>query len=225
MNLLIGLAVNDIEGLQNEGRVKRLRKQAKFIVYLEDVASNRLFNWMSYRFGVRHRFHFWINLDAVFVFNPASRKEILPLCITDHAIAILQQGRTSPTQSIHLFHGCMASIRELRKRMEHIERELIGPPSIRLPTTKFRKTMAIVDNLGNSNDTEVIVNSRPSHHSGEDYLFKSSSKNAISGDSRMESVPVTNTRMVEDVSSSIRSDLQDIKAKLCTLSYKSNPVK
>lgn len=39
MNLLIGLAVNDIQGLQREGHLKRLRKQAQFVVYLNHVAG------------------------------------------------------------------------------------------------------------------------------------------------------------------------------------------
>merc|ERR1712071_25418 len=46
MNLLIGLAVDDITGLQAEGQWRRLRHQANFIVYLENVASNRFLRWI-----------------------------------------------------------------------------------------------------------------------------------------------------------------------------------
>ena len=42
MNLLIGLAVDDITGLQAEGQWRRLRHQANFIVYLENVASTSI---------------------------------------------------------------------------------------------------------------------------------------------------------------------------------------
>lgn len=39
MNLMIGLAVSDIQGLQQEGYVRRLEKQAEFLRQLEKVIS------------------------------------------------------------------------------------------------------------------------------------------------------------------------------------------
>ncbi|XP_012228619.1 transient receptor potential channel pyrexia-like isoform X1 [Linepithema humile] len=43
VNLMIGLAVNDIQGLEREGRIRRLLKQAEFIAHLERVTSHRIF--------------------------------------------------------------------------------------------------------------------------------------------------------------------------------------
>lgn len=39
MNLMVGLAVSDIQGLQQEGYVRRLEKQAEFLRQLEKVIS------------------------------------------------------------------------------------------------------------------------------------------------------------------------------------------
>lgn len=39
MNLMVGLAVSDIQGLQQEGHVRRLEKQAEFLRQLEKVIS------------------------------------------------------------------------------------------------------------------------------------------------------------------------------------------
>lgn len=39
MNLMVGLAVSDIQGLQEEGHVRRLEKQAEFLRQLEKVIS------------------------------------------------------------------------------------------------------------------------------------------------------------------------------------------
>lgn len=39
MNLMVGLAVSDIQGLQQEGHARRLEKQAEFLRQLEKVIS------------------------------------------------------------------------------------------------------------------------------------------------------------------------------------------
>ncbi|KAL2740878.1 transient receptor potential channel pyrexia-like [Vespula squamosa] len=48
MNLMIGLAVNDIQGLQKEGHIRRLLKQAEFVAHLEKLTSHQIFksNWL-----------------------------------------------------------------------------------------------------------------------------------------------------------------------------------
>ena len=253
MNLLIGLAVNDIQGLQKEGRVKRLRKQAEFIVYLEDIASNRFLNWLICCSGVRQRLNTWINLDPVFAFNPASqkkaktRKVILPSSLIEHTVIILQEGR-APAQSVtsadtyNLLHECMASITELRQRMENIERGLVGT-STTLPASGSAETVGIDDDLGNLNaleetkdrhieiDDNMTAESELSYHSEND--LGDSSEDAVDGKYRMKGVPLSRrttlrttgtrtTRTTKSGKSSIRSDLQDIKAMLLTLTSKSD---
>lgn len=42
MNLMVGVAVSDIQALQREGAAKRLEKQAEFVARLEKVASFKL---------------------------------------------------------------------------------------------------------------------------------------------------------------------------------------
>ncbi|XP_076673134.1 transient receptor potential channel pyrexia isoform X2 [Andrena cerasifolii] len=48
MNLMIGLAVNDIQGLEKEGHIRQLLKQAEFVGHLERLTSHRIFrsNWL-----------------------------------------------------------------------------------------------------------------------------------------------------------------------------------
>lgn len=51
MNLMIGLAVNDIQGLEKEGHIRQLLKQAEFVGHLERLTSHRIFrgNWLHPR--------------------------------------------------------------------------------------------------------------------------------------------------------------------------------
>ncbi|XP_043497215.1 transient receptor potential channel pyrexia-like [Polistes fuscatus] len=43
MNLMIGLAVNDIQGLQKMGHIRQLLKQAEFVAHLEKLTSHQIF--------------------------------------------------------------------------------------------------------------------------------------------------------------------------------------
>lgn len=132
MNLLIGLAVNDIQGLQKEGRVKRLRKQAQFIVYLEDVINNRALRLFLCE-GVVRRLNNWINQEPVFATNPSARKQniYLPASIIEHALSIAHDGK-KPVDSLtlsdayNLVQECVTSIDALRQRIESLETGLLG---------------------------------------------------------------------------------------------------
>lgn len=44
MNLMVGLAVSDIQGIQAEGHLRRLLKQAEFVDHLETIMSHKFFN-------------------------------------------------------------------------------------------------------------------------------------------------------------------------------------
>lgn len=136
MNLLIGLAVNDIQGLQKEGRVKRLRKQAQFIVYLEDIASNSVLKFI-FRDWISSKMKKWLNQASIFIINPAVRRPHirLPSSIVEHALAVAQEGRkpvdrVTNRDTYNLVHDCMASIESLRERIEALERGLVGSPHL-----------------------------------------------------------------------------------------------
>ena len=67
MNLLTGLAVDDIAALRAEGYWRRLRHQAQFIIYLEDVVgmllSFRMVHFMpSYMTTFNYDSQIW-NID------------------------------------------------------------------------------------------------------------------------------------------------------------------
>nr|XP_012134968.1 PREDICTED: transient receptor potential channel pyrexia-like [Megachile rotundata] len=51
MNLMIGLAVNDIQGLEKMGHIRQLLKQSEFVGHLERLTSHRIFrsNWLHPR--------------------------------------------------------------------------------------------------------------------------------------------------------------------------------
>lgn len=132
MNLLIGLAVNDIKGLQKEGLVERLRKQAEFIIYLEDVASNRFICWIpKCCFKVTERINSWITIDPVYTFSPAGRKlkGCLSSSIVERTITIVKSHQVSVESSTSnelptLLQDCATSIETLRSQMESLERRL-----------------------------------------------------------------------------------------------------
>nr|XP_034187818.1 transient receptor potential channel pyrexia-like [Osmia lignaria] len=54
MNLMIGLAVNDIQGLEKMGHIRQLLKQAEFVGHLERLTSHRIFrsNWLHPRLSL-----------------------------------------------------------------------------------------------------------------------------------------------------------------------------
>ena len=63
MNLLIGLAVNDIQELQKKSRILVLCKKAEFIVYLEDVATSCFFSWLLRLLSIESLWNSWFDID------------------------------------------------------------------------------------------------------------------------------------------------------------------
>ena len=234
MNLLIGLAVNDIQGLQKEGRIKRLRKQAEFIVYLEDMTTNRFLLWLFCCAGIKGRLNSWLNLEPVYTFSPGSRrgrksKVALPSNTVERAVAIVQEGRV-PLESIaanetfNLLQECVNSIGLLRQRIESLEIGLVGnliPPSAEEPGSSDNLDMAASDeqNLlsdqqeeesdGSTDQFELDI---PKRHGklfdGEDQI--DGIHRAVS---RTPSRKTTKTMLKR----SIQSELQDIRRILSSM--------
>lgn len=131
MNLLIGLAVYDIQGLQKEGQVKRLRKQAEYIIFLEKAVNLRFVDRILNYTGFNARLKSWLNLEPVFVFRPGGRKlkANLPPNIAGHIVALVKKN-LPPVESFSvsetLLKECVESIGLLRMQMEGIERKLIN---------------------------------------------------------------------------------------------------
>ena len=163
MNLLIGLAVNDIQGLQKEGRVKRLRKQAQFIVYLEDIASNSVLKFI-FRDWISSKMKKWLNQAPTFIINPAVRRPHirLPSLIVEHALAVAQEGRkpadrVTNRDTYNLVHDCIASIESLRERIEALERGLVGSPHL-MPDSSDHLATGLSDEgdvINEENEDEV----------------------------------------------------------------------
>lgn len=250
MNLLIGLAVNDIQGLQKEGSIKRLRKQAEFIVYLEDIASNRFLRWMLCCNGITEGMNRWINLGNVFTFSPAGRLKVrgrskdvhvvLPSSIVERAVAIVQEGRI-PIESMtvsdtyNMLHECVTSIGVLRQRIESLERGLLGTSATTLPDAGSSEA---IGDSGVSNEpklsTEKLDDSEhsetefPKSHKGdidEDDDEDDGEDHVDGAYSRIaRTMSRRTTRTTKTTKSvmkrSINSELQDIKRMLFNLTSK-----
>lgn len=73
MNLLVGLAVKDIDTLQQEGHVRRLEKQAEFIRQLEMVISLKILHgWWVPKF-MRKIMNWTRNSPTIITIQPDGR--------------------------------------------------------------------------------------------------------------------------------------------------------
>lgn len=234
MNLLIGLAVNDIQGLQNEGRVKRLRKQAEYIVYLEDIVSNRFLRWLLFCSGIMQWLNSWINLEPVFTFSPAGRKMktvVLPSSTVERSVVIVQEGR-APLESMtisdtyNLLHECVASIGTLRQRIESLEQGLVGSSTaVPLPDSGSSENIEHKGDSGVAQDQDSGENHEDSDSSVSELDYPKSHKGEGDGSGdhldgpygrlgRSLSRKTTKTTVLKR---SIQSELMDIKRMLITL--------
>lgn len=223
MNLLIGLAVNDIQGLQKEGRVKRLRKQAQFIVYLEDIASNRFLK-MILRERITAKFNEWINQAPIFIINPASvrRPRIqLPSSIVEHALAVAQEDRIpadriSNRDTYNLVHDCIASIDLLRQRIESLENGLVSSSSADvLPTSSSALQ---------PDDDPQVDGQRDDDDQGSDETaeLEDSEEGNPEGEDQVDGFVIQrNRRSMRKPSRTLRSELEDIKRMLNALCIQS----
>lgn len=229
MNLLIGLAVNDIQGLQKEGRVKRLRKQAQFIVYLEDVINNKAVLLCLCQSIVK-RLNSWINQEPVFATNPSARKQniYLPASIIEHALSIAHD-KKKPVDTLtlsdtyNLVQECVASIDALRQRIDNLERGLIGSNHL------LSGPVESAENLnGSATDNELIETNENrlglTTENEEASLNDSDvtkADNGITDDDERDEVDHRSHRKLtikksrqKTLKRSMQSDLQEIKALL-----------
>lgn len=130
-NLLVGLAVSDIQGLQEVGRVNRLRKQAEYIVFLEKIVSHRYLGKLGCCAGLTNRVNSWINIDTVFSFQPAGRKfrAVLPSSIVERIVTVVQKKRLpdetkSTLEMSDWLQKSVNSVESLQKQMQNVEKSL-----------------------------------------------------------------------------------------------------
>ncbi|XP_046682041.1 transient receptor potential channel pyrexia-like [Homalodisca vitripennis] len=99
MNLMVGLAVSDIQGLQTEGNIRRLQKQSEFVAHLERLLAHRLFvkylEWWVPRCISRHRIPNSISIQPSIITN----YEILSTPLLEAVIKLALQNRSKyPTK-------------------------------------------------------------------------------------------------------------------------------
>lgn len=222
MNLLIGLAVNDIQGLQKEGLVKRLRKQAQFIVYLEDVASNRFLK-MILREKITNKFNEWVNEAPTFTINPGSVRQPkirLPSSTVEHALIIAQEGRVpadrvTSRDTYNLVHDCIASVDALRLRVEQLERRLVGPPDGGLPASTSVEVLSRQFDMPQGDDERQLPVQQDT-----DRLSSDTDENMMTPDQLYDQDEVDGGGSREQIARSrgvdrtLRSDLDEIKRML-----------
>ena len=128
MNLLIGLAVSDIQGQRTEGNVFRLRKQAQYIVYFEDMVK-KLSCALPCACLVR-KYNSLIHQEQQVTIQPSARKQQtgLPRDIVEEALAIVK-ARMEPTvestlnDTHDLVQGCISAVRNLDDRIMNMEKD------------------------------------------------------------------------------------------------------
>ena len=140
MNLIIGMAVSDIQALQDEGRVKQLRKQSTFIVDMEEAVSriSRLFHrgdWLIEKISLLPMCNptFTLNLED----DDADAS--LPSGCLDRALAIALEANDSKNNKITLANiynvliklepsiNKMAAIEtSINTRINHLERVFLN---------------------------------------------------------------------------------------------------
>lgn len=245
MNLLIGLAVNDIQGLQIEGRVKRLRKQAEFVVYLEDIASNRILHFFLFCCSgpITKRMNTWINQEPLYSFHPARRKVkiALPANVVERVVTIVQEGRApevvTANETYSLLQECAASIGVLQMRIESLERGLVGP--LGAAVADSTETIQLDDDLGKSKRARLISEyhddsghsaasdkdtpelSQDEDQDGEDHVDGAYSRKGMALSRRTTMKTIRTVRTVNSsMKSSIRAELNEIKQMLISLTSK-----
>ncbi|XP_054280637.1 transient receptor potential channel pyrexia-like [Macrosteles quadrilineatus] len=96
MNLMIGLAVSDIQGLQTEGNIRRLQKQCDFVSHLEYVLSHKVFTryveWLVPKFVTRHQIPTFVTVRP----STFTDFETLPTYLLERLINIALQNRSKP---------------------------------------------------------------------------------------------------------------------------------
>jgi len=127
MNLLTGLAVDDIAALRAEGYWRRLRHQAKFIIYLEDVVGNQYLQRILPNL-VTNKLNNWINQHKTFTTCPAMPEKgiTLPPKILDQAIALALNHHAivkniTIQQTHNLVLECSSAMQMMVKRLEKLE--------------------------------------------------------------------------------------------------------
>lgn len=73
MNLMVGLAVNDIQGLQREGHAKRLAKQGTFLSHLEKVLSHKWLKSDWFPSDLLREMHSRRNINVLLVLKPGRK--------------------------------------------------------------------------------------------------------------------------------------------------------
>ncbi|KAK2719029.1 transient receptor potential channel pyrexia-like [Artemia franciscana] len=121
MNLLIGLAVSDIQGLVKVGRLKRLRKQGRYLIYLENAIYSRVFDvffpkclWNGFISGLK--------IDEEFNYYPSGGKRstsALPSHILENSINLFKKKGCSYSPSIR---EAVELTKDCRERIIYLSR-------------------------------------------------------------------------------------------------------
>lgn len=147
MNLLIGLAVNDIQELQKQSRVERLRKQAEFIIFFEKICTPRILSdsgiinatetiypwtWVQ---KTQTLILSWITINSKLSVNPTKRefcyfrRSGVSSYVLERSLVILKSKQATENSSVNhdmfynLLKECMASIESLRKQMGYFKHQ------------------------------------------------------------------------------------------------------
>ncbi|XP_069684095.1 transient receptor potential channel pyrexia-like [Periplaneta americana] len=149
MNLMVGLAVNDIQELQTEGHVQRLLKQAEFLEHCEKVSSHNklksaLFPVWLYKILDKRQ-----SIETTYTFQPSevvanSNNLSYPLLESIVGVAMYNQAKSAghPVRYSDDFQSCRNA--EGQKRYTRGEYGSQSEPEIMTPVSSTSHTSIIV---------------------------------------------------------------------------------
>ncbi|XP_021940800.1 transient receptor potential channel pyrexia-like isoform X3 [Zootermopsis nevadensis] len=134
MNLMVGLAVNDIQELQTEGHIQRLLKQAEFLAHCEKLSSHHILKSALFPSWFHKIFHDRRSIETLFVIQPSeisSGRKDLSFTLLESIIGIAIHNEQKSAGHDTRFSNDYHSVNKISSRSEYgsvSDRDTVASP-------------------------------------------------------------------------------------------------